>query len=81
MGPVYDRTREHLGSSDTMVIKTRQRMLDAVKAFRDQGTVPPGVDEPQLYRMRSGGVILPDNADWLQATEELRTRFEAGAAS
>src|SRR5207302_8723 len=41
MGTVLDRSNEHLGSSDTMVIRTRRRMLDVVKAVRDSGAVPP----------------------------------------
>lgn len=72
MGPIYDRTQEHLGSSDQMVIKTRKRLIDAAKALRDQGTIPPGVDDPSVYRVRSGGVVLPRGADWLAATAELR---------
>jgi hypothetical protein len=37
--------------------------------------VPPGVDHPAVYRYRSGGVILPRGADWLEATKELRQTF------
>ena len=35
----------------------------------------PGVDHPEFYRQRSGGVILPRSADWLEATQELRRAF------
>jgi phenylpropionate dioxygenase-like ring-hydroxylating dioxygenase large terminal subunit len=77
MGPIYDRTSEHLGSSDAMVIRTRRRLLDAARALADRGTVPPGVDQPEVYRQRSGGIILPDGADWVQATEELRMAYVA----
>ena len=72
MGPIYDRTQEHLGTSDTMVIRTRRRAISAAKALRDNGEVPPGVDDPKVYRCRSGGVILPRDANWLEATKELR---------
>jgi phthalate 4,5-dioxygenase oxygenase subunit len=72
MGPVYDRTKEHLGSSDVMVIRVRRRLLDAARALAERGAVPPGVDEPHVYATRSGSVILPEKADWLSATEELR---------
>ena len=75
MGPLIDRTAEHLGKSDAMVIKTRRRMLAAAIALRDQGTRPPGVDDPAAYRVRSGGVVLPRDADWLEATAELRRAF------
>ena len=72
MGPIYDRSKEHLGTSDMMIIKTRQRLLNAVKALQDQGVPPPGVDEPEVYRVRSGGIILPKDADWIEATRERR---------
>jgi phthalate 4,5-dioxygenase len=72
MGAVYDRTQEHLGSSDQMVIRTRKRLVDAARALRDHGTVPPGVDDPAVYQVRSGGAILPRGANWLEATRELR---------
>jgi hypothetical protein len=72
MGPIYDRTQEHLGSSDVMVIRTRKRLLDAARALREAGQVPPGVDDPAVYAVRSGGVVLPRAADWIEATRELR---------
>jgi phthalate 4,5-dioxygenase len=72
MGPIYDRTQERLGTSDVMVIRTRKRLLDAVQALRDCGQSPPGVDNPEVYAIRSGGVVLPRTASWLEATTELR---------
>jgi hypothetical protein len=76
MGPIIDRSQEHLGTSDAMIIRTRRRVLHAARELRDGGVVPPGVDTPAVYRYRSGGVILPRTADWLEATKELR---QAGA--
>ena len=72
MGEIYNRTEEHLGSSDAMVIRTRKRLIDAAKALRDKGQVPPGVDDPNVYQVRSGGVVLPNGVDWFEATKELR---------
>jgi nitrite reductase/ring-hydroxylating ferredoxin subunit len=72
MGPIYDRTNERLGTSDTMVIRTRKRLLDAARALRDTGKVPPGVDDPGVYAVRSGGAVLPRGADWIEATRQLR---------
>jgi hypothetical protein len=72
MGPIYDRTDERLGSSDAMIIRTRKRLIDAAKALRDSGKVPPGVDDPGVYAVRSGGVVLPRDADWIESTRELR---------
>src|SRR5438874_4067363 len=75
MGGIYDRSDEHLAASDSMIIRTRRRMLDAVRALRDEGVTPPGADDPTVYRQRTGGVILPRDADWIAATSDLRKAF------
>jgi phthalate 4,5-dioxygenase oxygenase subunit len=75
MGPIVDRSREHLGSADAMVIRVRRRLLAAVRAQMRTGAAPPGVDDPEVYRVRSGGVFLPKGADWVEATRELRRAF------
>ena len=75
MGPIYDRSQEHLGTTDKMIIQTRLRLLKAAKVLRDAGETPPGVDAPAVYAQRSGGVILPRGAHWFDATRELRRAF------
>jgi len=72
MGAIYDRTNERLGTSDQMIIRTRKRLIDAARALRDTGKVPPGVDDPGVYAVRSGGALLVRGADWVEATRELR---------
>jgi hexosaminidase len=75
MGLVYDRSQEHLGTSDTMIIRTRRRLINAAQAIAETGVTPMTVDHPEWYRIRSGSTLLPVNADWFQATEKLRTAF------
>jgi phthalate 4,5-dioxygenase len=75
MGPIYDRTNERLGTSDAMIIRTRRRLISAAIALRDTGLVPPGVEQPEAYRLRSGGCVLPDSADWVEATQNLQQAF------
>lgn len=74
MGPAYDRTQENLGSSDAMIVRTRRRLIRSAVAHRE-GTTPPEVDSPELYRQRSGGIILSRNADWIESTGETRKAF------
>jgi hypothetical protein len=66
MGTIYDRTQEHLGTSDAMIIRARRSLISAAKSLRDRSEVPPGVDNPGLYRMRSGGALLPKNVNGLE---------------
>jgi phenylpropionate dioxygenase-like ring-hydroxylating dioxygenase large terminal subunit len=75
MGPIYDRSHEHLGTTDALIIRTRRRVIAAAKALRDHGIVPPGVDDPNIYAQRSGGVILSRNVDWWEGTQDLRRAF------
>jgi phenylpropionate dioxygenase-like ring-hydroxylating dioxygenase large terminal subunit len=75
MGTLLDRTVEHLGTSDVMVIRTRRRLMAAARALQEQGEIPPGAENPHVYRTRSGSTFLPKDADWLAATEDLRKAF------
>jgi hypothetical protein len=72
---IVDRSREHLGTTDAAIIRVRRRLLDAAKALRERGTVPPGVDNPGAYRFRSGWIILPRNVNFWEGARELREAF------
>jgi phenylpropionate dioxygenase-like ring-hydroxylating dioxygenase large terminal subunit len=74
-GPLYDRSTEHLASSDMMIIRVRRRLLMAAHALAEHGVTPPGVDDPEVFAARAGGVFLPKDAEWLEATEQLRRGF------
>jgi phenylpropionate dioxygenase-like ring-hydroxylating dioxygenase large terminal subunit len=76
MGPIYKRYNEHLGTTDAMIIRTRRKLLATAKALRDNGVIPPGVDNPEVYRQRSGECILPRDVFWWDATKPMREIFE-----
>jgi nitrite reductase/ring-hydroxylating ferredoxin subunit len=73
MGPIYDRSHEHLGTTDQFIIRARRRMITAARAL-EQGVIPPGVDEPQIYRQYSGEMILPRTQDWWAAYQQIHQR-------
>jgi hypothetical protein len=77
MGAIYDRTREHLGTTDALIIRTRRKLIKVAKEFRDHGVLPPGVDNPELYHMRSGEFLLPRSVDWWDALRDRREQFDA----
>jgi phthalate 4,5-dioxygenase len=72
MGPIVDRTKEHLGTSDLMVIRLRQLLLRHARRLRESGEVPPAVDNPEVYAVRSGGVVLPNGINGIEATQDLQ---------
>jgi phthalate 4,5-dioxygenase len=68
MGPVTDHLYEHLGPSDEMISRTRRRLLRAARAWRDKRTVPPGVDNPDMYfDVRSGDFLADAKIAWRDA--------------
>jgi hypothetical protein len=68
MGPITDHLSEHLGPSDMMIMRTRRRLLAAARALAKNGTMPPGVDDPEkMYPVRSGDFLTEAGLDWQQA--------------
>jgi hypothetical protein len=75
MGSTLNRTVEHLGTSDLMIIRTRQRLLEAAHAYAEHKAQPPGLDEPSVYAIRAGGAFIPTGENWLEFTEDLMAPF------
>lgn len=71
MGPVVDRTIEHLGTSDAGIIRVRRRWIDAARALRERGEVPAAVDDPSLFRVLPAVVTLSGGVSWKEAANEL----------
>ena len=69
MGPIVDREKERLVSSDTGIIKARQKLRKAVEALRDDGVEPPGVD-PAHHRVRSAAIVLPQAESFIDSARE-----------
>jgi phenylpropionate dioxygenase-like ring-hydroxylating dioxygenase large terminal subunit len=68
MGPIADRTIEHLGVSDTSIIQIRRLLLQSVKDF-EHGTTPPGLD-PASYRARSSRFTLAEGESFQKAVDD-----------
>jgi phthalate 4,5-dioxygenase len=65
MGPIFDRTKEHLGTSDVAVIRMRRLMIDSARALAEKGEAPIGLREPiDLRRLRAEEAMLPVDASW-----------------
>jgi len=75
MGPIADRSIEHLGSSDSAVIRTRRLWLSALDE-----AIPLGVAAPESYRVRAAGFILGHDEDWTTAAADWVTG-QPGATS
>ncbi|HEX5139666.1 MAG TPA: Rieske 2Fe-2S domain-containing protein [Dehalococcoidia bacterium] len=76
MGRINDRTTEHLGTTDSFIIRTRRRLIAMAKALAEQGITPIGVDTPAVYRQRSGEMVIPRSQDWWNAYEQKREAWQ-----
>src|ERR1043165_6004685 len=69
MGPVVDRTKENLVSTDNGIIMARHRLLRAVRAFVDKGVLPPGIDV-EHQKVRSAAIVLPPDQPFKDGARE-----------
>ena len=78
MGAIYDRSREFLGTTDKAITTFRRIMVTAAKKLRDTGELPPTVDNAELYRVRGFAALLPQELNWIEASEDWRKAFSTG---
>jgi hypothetical protein len=71
MGPIIDRTKENLVSTDNGIIMARHRLLRSLKAM-EKGEIPPGVSA-EHQRVRSAAVVLPPDKHFKDAAKEALT--------
>jgi len=71
-GPIQDRTKENLVSTDNGIIMARHRLMRAAKALVEKGITPPGVD-PAHHRIRSCSVVLPPDVAFKDGAKEALT--------
>jgi hypothetical protein len=62
-GPVYDRTREHLGSTDVALIRMHRQLLRAAKGLAEHGEEPPA-RAGDFRAIRGAEKILAEGEDW-----------------
>lgn len=67
MGQVFDRTIEHLGTTDLAIIQARRQLLQAIKTVEEGGD-PPGLGQ-SYYRLRACETVLPKETPWFKAME------------
>jgi phthalate 4,5-dioxygenase len=75
MGPIVDRSKEHLGTTDKAIIVTRQLLLEAIETVAGGGT-PRGA-EPQTHRnVRAYDDHLERGRDWrIEFERELAAKW------
>jgi phenylpropionate dioxygenase-like ring-hydroxylating dioxygenase large terminal subunit len=65
MGPIQDRTREHLGTTDKVIMAHRRLLLQAIETVQNGGKAP-GMADPALNAQMQG----PDTVDGIAPAGE-----------
>jgi phenylpropionate dioxygenase-like ring-hydroxylating dioxygenase large terminal subunit len=68
MGPIVDRTKERLGTSDAAIILARRRLLAAAESAADGKPVPGG--QTAHHRVRSASVLLPKSVPFQDGAKD-----------
>ncbi len=64
MGAIYDRSHEHLGTTDRAIIRMRRMLIDTAKDLA-KGIEPRGLDASRPFdRIRSAERVLDAGEDW-----------------
>jgi phenylpropionate dioxygenase-like ring-hydroxylating dioxygenase large terminal subunit len=63
MGPICDRSKEFLGSSDKAIVAMRRLLLEAIDVVQKGGT-PRGADPETCRRVRPHDRVVPPGTDW-----------------
>jgi len=58
MGPICDRTKENLVSTDNGIIMARHRLMRAAKALMEKGVISARC-RSEHHKVRSASVVLP----------------------
>lgn len=68
MGPIQDRTKENLVSTDNAIISARSRLRQAAVALQ-KGVAPPGL-AIEAHRVRSATFVLPTGVPFAEAKRQ-----------
>ena len=68
MGPIQDRSKENLVSTDNAIIMARHRLLKVARDLQN-GVTPPGL-QAEHQRVRSATFVLPHNVAFAEAKRE-----------
>jgi len=69
MGPVYDRTREHLGTSDVVIIQMRRRVLREIARIQS-GNSPAAPHLPEAYLRRPVATLMQKTVPFVEGARQ-----------
>ncbi len=77
MGAIQDRTREHLATSDKVIMANRRTLLKAIETVRAGGRPPMALDDAAAEAARTG----PDTIDCIAPAASWEAYWARAAAA
>ena len=74
MGPIADRTREHLGTTDKVIMANRRVLIKAIDTLQNGGVAPGMANAAQASSMTG-----PDTVDGIAPAQEWQAWCQAAA--
>jgi phthalate 4,5-dioxygenase oxygenase subunit len=77
IAPIYDRSRENLGVSDTGVAMTRRLLLEKARKLAAEGDSGVQVNNPDTWMVRAVSLTIPADVSWKdeENAEHMRARI------
>ncbi len=76
MGPIRDRTQEHLVSSDRVIVAARKLLIKAIRDVQEGREPPHVIRDPELNRFPNMIVwvgVVPSSTNWKEYCKQLET--------
>ena len=52
------------------IVKARRILKEAALTWREKGSVPRGVRDSGIYRVRAASTTVPDNINWVEGVKD-----------
>ncbi len=64
MGPIVDRSQQHLGRCDLVILRARSLLLRALEAYRAEGKLSFAGEDVDFAKIRAISFAYPHGEDW-----------------
>jgi phthalate 4,5-dioxygenase len=64
MGPIVDRSKQHLGRCDLVILRARSMLLRAIENYQSEGRIAFAGEDVDFARIRAISFAYPQGEDW-----------------
>jgi len=77
--PIFDRSKERLGTSDTGIARTRRFLLEALRKLTVDNQKPISVTNSEQFLWRAISISMQASSDWkIEGSEVMKAKLGQG---